>query len=61
MGCFMSNIKHPGTARPEVEAVDYNALSYPSASRFVNEIVYDHIDNVELQQSLVPPSPFVKS
>lgn len=61
MGCFMSNIKHPGTALSDVEAVDYNALPYKSAPRFFNEIVYDHIDNVELQQPLVPPSPFVKS
>jgi hypothetical protein len=57
----MSNIKHPAAVVSHVQAIDYNVLLHKSASGFVNGIVYDHIDAVELQQSIVPPSPFDKS
>lgn len=57
----MSNIKHPAAVVSYVQAIDYNVWLHKSASGFVNGIVYDHIHAVELQQSIIPSSPFDKS
>jgi len=56
----MREVKHPGAPLSNTKAIHHVALLHTFTGGFINAIVSDHVDNPELQQPLVPPSPLAK-